>query len=190
MSLIPYEPLDETRLDEICRQRTAESQTLDFKRALPGMSNADKSEFLKDVCAFANKEGGDLVYGVVDDDGTATALSPIAGEAPDSAKRRLGQIADAGLEPRVVGLQFKEIMVPNGYVLVVRVPESYNGPHRYGQNGRFVMRSGTHTTELTYDQLRNAFDRGATLAERARHFQVERLALIRAMKVGKGVTSG
>jgi hypothetical protein len=171
---------NEGLLRELCNQRWPESQTLDFKRSLPGTGDRDKSEFLKDVCAFANASGGDLLYGVVEEGGTAKELSPIAVEAADAAKRRLGQVIDAGLEPRVAGLRMQQVPVSGGYVLAVRVPASFNGPHRYIVNnvGRFVMRNGTHTVELTYEQLRTAFDRTATLGERARRFRMDRLQAI------------
>src|SRR3954471_1879480 len=105
MSLLPFEPLDEARLLEVCQQAVAESQTLDIKQALPGTADRDKAEFLKDICAMANTSGGDIMYGIAEHDGVAGAINPITAEAPDAAKRRLGQVADSGLEPRVVGLQ-------------------------------------------------------------------------------------
>jgi len=58
---------------------------------MPGIANArfqaraartadrDKAEFLKDVCAFANADGGDLIYGIDEEDGKASALTPITG---------------------------------------------------------------------------------------------------------------
>lgn len=177
MSLLQFANLSEAILRELVAQRCPESQTLDFKRALPGTSDREKSEFLKDVCAFANRDGGDLVYGISEEGGAAKDLIPIVGEAPDVAKRRLGQILDAGLEPRVIGIQIKDITVADGSVLVIRVPASFNGPHRYTVNNvsRFAMRNGTFTTEMTYDQLRAGFDRTATLAERASRFRQDRV---------------
>jgi hypothetical protein len=41
----------------------AESQTLDFKFCLPGKDEPSKVEFAKDVCAFANADGGEIVFG-------------------------------------------------------------------------------------------------------------------------------
>lgn len=192
MSLRGFEPLGEARIGEVCAQRTAESQTLDFKQALPGSSDRDKSEFLKDICAFANAEGGDLVYGIAEAAGIATSTAPISGEAPDAAKRRLGQVADSGLEPRVIGLQFRDVPVAGGYVLIVRVPASFSGPHRYNVSGvgKFVIRNGTHTVELSYEQLRSAFDRTATLTERARRFRTERLAIIAARETWMPMIAG
>lgn len=192
MSLIPFQDVNEATLLELCSQGCPESQTLDFKKTLPGLSDRERSEFLKDVCALANTDGGDLVYGIAEGDGHAKELNPVASEPADAAKRRLGQISDAGLEPRVVGLRFQDVPVTGGYALIVRVPASFNGPHRYIINGvaKFVMRNGTHTTELTYDQLRTAFDRTATLTERARRFRDDRIAAIANRKTWKPMMNG
>src|SRR6186713_1131863 len=178
MLLEQYEKIDEAELLRLCKAGCPESSTLDFKRDLPGISEEgrekDKKEFLKDVCAFANSDGGDLVYGIAEEHGMAKEPVPITAENFDDAKRRLGQILEAGLEPRVPGLLFHQIPVAGGYVLLVRVPASFDGPHRFSSNNRekqFVMRNHTHTSELNYAQLRAAFDRTATLAERARTFR-------------------
>jgi predicted HTH transcriptional regulator len=61
--------IDEKYLLEMCSQRRAESQHVDFKRELPGRSHGDKVEFLKDLCAFANADGRDVLYGVRDEKG-------------------------------------------------------------------------------------------------------------------------
>ena len=184
--------INEPTLQEICAQRWSESSTLDFKRTLPGLSDREKSELLKDICAFANSDGGDIVYGIVEEAGMAKLLAPLT-EDRDATKRRLGQVVDAGLEPRVVGLHFRDIALSNGgFALVVRVPPSFNGPHRYIVNnvGRFVMRTGTHTTELSYDQLRTAFDRTATLAERARRFREDRIKAIQDRYTWRPIAEG
>lgn len=192
MSLRSFEPLSDARLLEVCAQRSTESQTLDFKQTLPGTSDRDKAEFLKDVCAMANRDGGDLVYGVTEAAGIAGGIAAISAEPADAAKRRLGQVADAGLEPRVTGIEFRAVEVNGGYVLLVRVPASFNGPHRYNLNGvgRFVIRNGTHTVELSYEQLRSAFDRTATLTERARQFRQRRLHAIGARSTWMPIIKG
>lgn len=118
MLLERLEELDEAKLQKLCDERCPESGTLDFKRDIPGTSDKDKHEFLKDVCALANAEGGDLVYGIDEDRGVAKDIVPITSEMADSAKRRLGQVLDAGLEPRLLGIGFHEIKVTNGYVLI------------------------------------------------------------------------
>jgi hypothetical protein len=126
---------------------------------------------------MANADGGDIVYGIDEEAGAAKALAFITAEPPDSAKRRLGQVL-AGIEPRVNGLQLHEIPIAGGYALVVRVPASFDGPHRYN-GSKFPSRAGTHTMELTYDQLRDAFGRRATIAASVKEFISERRAILK-----------
>lgn len=78
--MLPIEiaKIDEVLLTAICRERWPESQTLDFKRLLPANDEKGKQEFLKDVCAFANAGGGDLMYGVQEKPaGQADQIIPI-----------------------------------------------------------------------------------------------------------------
>lgn len=192
MLLANLEQLTEAILQKLCDDQCPESYTLDFKREPPGGLDKDKQELLKDVCSLANADGGDLVYGIEETSGVAGALMPISGELPDAAKRRLSQILDAGLEPRVQGIRMHHVDVKNGYVLVIRVPASYDGPHcvRVNNMRRFVMRNGTSTSDLTFDQLRAAFDRTATLSEMARHFIDKRLQLIISRNTSKPIMEG
>lgn len=136
----------------------------------------------------------------------STALSVVPGRLPatcapwfahppeteDSVRRRLGQVLDAGLEPRLQGIRMHSVQVVGGYVLVIRVPASFDGPHRYlfNNQSKFVMRNGTHTSELNYGQLRVAFDRTASLADKARRFRDERLDLIIGRKTWKPMLDG
>ncbi len=74
-------------LSKLCNDRCPEADTLDFKRDLPGGLDKDKQELLKDVCSLANTDGGDLVNGIEEKAGAASALTPIVGESADAAKR-------------------------------------------------------------------------------------------------------
>ena len=183
MLLEKLENLDESYFLKLCDDGCPESETLEFKRDLPLQKNTKhRNNFLTDVCALANVNGGDIVYGIDEKNGLADSLNPInpETESADAAMRRLGQILDAGLEPRHQGIRFYPIQLTEGFILVLRVPLSFNGPHRYlfDSTSKFVMRNGTHNTDLTYDQLRLAFDRTATLADRARRFRDDRLKSI------------
>jgi hypothetical protein len=179
--------LDENFLRKLCDDQCPESSTLDFKRELPRNGEGDKNELLKDVCALANADGGDLVYGIAEVNGAASELIVITNEDVDAVKQRISQVLD-GLEPRVQGIRLQEVYVTGGYVLIIRVPASFDGPHcTYNNNKqrRFVMRNGTSTSDLSYDQLRLAFDRTASLAEQARRFISDRLQLIIDKKTPK-----
>lgn len=192
MLLTPLNELDEPKLQALCNEQCPESETIDFKRAIPRASDKDKHEFLKDISAFANASGGDLVYGISEENGFAKAIVPVTEESEDILRRRLGQILDAGLEPRIAGIKFHFINVTNGYVLIIRVPASFDAPHRYlfNNHSKFVMRTGTHITELSYAELRSAFDRTATLVEKARNFRAIRIQAVSQGKTWKPLLSG
>lgn len=181
---LSLDKIDEAFLLELCEEGCPESQTLEFKRELPGKQDQDKHEVCKDVVALANAEGGDLVYGIEEKDGVAYKIASISIEDADAAERRMRQVLDAGIEPKIHGLRIQQISVSEGYVLILRVPASYDGPHcirtdkNSKQQRRFVMRNGTMVSDMSYDQIRGAFDRTATLAEQARRFIATRRELI------------
>ncbi len=70
--------LDDATFEHINRLIAAgvsESKTLEFKRDVPGRDNSARHEFLADVCALANAAGGDIVFGLDENnDGVATAI--------------------------------------------------------------------------------------------------------------------
>jgi hypothetical protein len=155
---------------ELVRDRLPESTTVEFKRDLPGNADRDRHEFLKDVCGFANSGGGTIYYGIGEQQGTAATLSPITEQTYDDVARRLGQIIDAGIEPRLRNTEFRQFDQEDGFVLGIRIAPSLGGPHRliHGGHSKFVVRNNTHSTEMSYDQLRQAFNRSGSLVEQAK----------------------
>ena len=144
---------------------------------------------------MANANGGDLVYGIGEKSGRADCIVPIpvTDHPIDRVKRRLSQILESDLEPSAVGVAMRAVPLANGdYVLVVRVAASFQRPHRTRSDAhwRWVVRVDTHTVDLTYDQIRDAFDRNATLAERARRFRDERLSGVISGSIGRPLRAG
>ena len=178
----PLYQLTESNFQQICAEQWPETQTLEFKAILPLNDEDARQEFRKDVCALANAEGGDLVYGISERSSRANAVLPVPGTDFDGVKRRLRQILESRIEPRIHGIQFHHCaLADGGFVLVLRVPASYDGPHRFGTTEhRFAIRNDTSTSDMTYDQLRNAFGRGATLLEKAAQFRASRVDKIAA----------
>lgn len=173
--------IDEKLLLTLCTSKASEFQQLEFKRELPSNADSARREFLKDVTALANSGGGDLIYGLADVDEKADRIVPIVGESFAEAQRRLTQILEALAEPRLIGVKFQEVKVTGGYVMVIRVPRSFVGPHAstFDKQLRFFTRARTITSEFRYDQLKTAFTNGADIAEKARSWRRERLMQIR-----------
>ena len=168
------EKIDADFLTRLCEEHCQETDSLDFKREI-GRSE----ELLKDVCAMANTNGGDLVYGIAEENGCAGNLTPLTDDGSDKTILRIMQSLD-GIEPRIHGIRPHTVVLDEGYAIILRIPRSFDGPHCYRQNSarRFVLRNGPGTSDMTFEQLRTAFDRTATLAQRAASHGVQRLSSI------------
>jgi hypothetical protein len=174
-------PLDDLRADDInALVGQEETGQLDFKLELPGGTDKDKLEFVTDVCSMS-RGGGDIVYGVRDEEGVAVEIRGLAGADFDAAKVRLDQLVESWVEPRLPNVQFGKVDHPNGAVLVLRIAKSWQGPHavRVGEGFRFPIRGASaRKTYLDFEQLRSEFAGGEGLRERVRAFRDRRVAAI------------
>jgi hypothetical protein len=170
---------DETLKGLIGNER--EGKRIEYKRELPGKTEEDKAEFLKDITAFANTEGGDIVYGMADVKGVASAFMPIENSRIDGEKLRLHEIHDRWVLPRIPALTIHPVPVePGKSLVIVRDDQSHIGPHQviasdsYKFHGRNT--AGTYTMEV--DELRSKILRQASLPERMSDFRQLRIDLM------------
>lgn len=178
---IPFEDIGEPHLQELVRSGARERRRLEFKQELPARDDAAKSEFRADVSSFANAGGGDLVYGVQDEDGVAVKITPLDGDA-DAEIRRLESMLRDGLEPRLIGVHTRPIEIGGGWALVMRVPASWTGPHAVKSSKagtyRFYSRNSAGKYPLDVGEIRSAFLATDSVTQRVREWQTERLGRI------------
>ena len=95
-------------LQRLVDEEIQESLTLDYK-ASPSLGKSDKQrdELCKDVTAFANSAGGQIVYGVEEDKHVPTRLDD--GADPAITKEWVEQVIDSRVQPRIEGLIIKPI---------------------------------------------------------------------------------
>jgi hypothetical protein len=174
------EDIAEIDIQTLISNGEEESQTLDFKQALPGNDSVAKHEFYADICAFANTQGGDIVYGVSEDaDGRAGNVIPLA-DNPDVTALRLQDMAMNGIEPKITGIHVRAVPVAGGNVFIARVPRSVHAPHRVKTNQHFFIREGCRKRPLDVPEVGAAFSRATNAAERIRNFRLERIGRIMA----------
>lgn len=175
----PIESIVEADLQALIDNRVPESKQLDYKRALPDGSDAGKVKFLKEVTAFANTQGGDLIYGIGENEGIAHELCALEMVSQDQTRQRLESLCAAGVEPRLTGLvQYQFVsLAAGGDALVVRVAKSWNVPHRVttGGHAHFYGRNASGCYQLDVGELRQAFNLSQSIAERIRAFRADRL---------------
>ncbi|HZV34674.1 MAG TPA: ATP-binding protein [Verrucomicrobiae bacterium] len=166
MSLEVMSPADVTAL---LQGGLNDLRQIEFKPLLPAGTDAGREEFLSDISSFANASGGHIFYGV------AAGLEK---SAVEEARAWLEQIAITGITPRIPGLRFKTLELPDHrFLLAVRVPKTWVGPHMvvFRQMNRFYSRTPAGRSLLDVGGLRSAFALSESYAEKIRAFRLERI---------------
>jgi hypothetical protein len=181
----PIEQVTNNDIIDLVTNRIPESKTLEYKEQLPGNSDGDKKECTADITAFANTQGGDLLYGITEERDIennpigvpkeATGLSTIN---PENEILRLTTLIRDTTDARLTGLQPKTILGFPGPVIVIRVPNSWNKPHMVKATGRFFARSNSAKYPMDATEVRNAFLQTANVTDRIKQFHTERASAI------------
>lgn len=177
----PLDAINAADILALVKNHEEEGRTIEFKRDLPGKTEKERQELLADISSFANASGGDLIFGVAESEGVATAVTALPGIDIDSEILRLEAVIRAGLDPRVPGVESRAIEVPGkGHVIVVRVPNSWRGPHFVKSNETFRMYGRHSKGKYPFDatEIRSAFALSEELPERIRRWRDDRLATI------------
>lgn len=178
-----FDEVSEQDLKNLIVTGVPEGMAIEYKRDIYGRADADVREFLKDVTAFANSVGGDIVIGMEEEGGIPISLKSISSTDRDTEIQRLDSLLRDGIEPRIPGVRIRAIDISSGgFVLVIRVPKSWRPPHRVSarNTNRFFVRNSSGVHEASVDELRVLFNFSAAAIERARAIRGERVAKILA----------
>ncbi|RLG69643.1 MAG: transcriptional regulator, partial [Candidatus Iainarchaeum archaeon] len=97
----------------------------------------------KDICAFANSNGGRILLGVTDD-GKIKGI-----KITNKLKSQICDLA-RNFDPK-----FEVFLEEAGNVLIVNVPEGQNKPYAF--SGKFYMRNGPNSQQLSRKEIREFF---------------------------------
>lgn len=187
MLYIAIERITEADLQALVTEGKREDAQLEFKLTLPAGNDDGKREFLKDVTAMANSQGGDIIYGIreeranPDDAGKAAEVVGIAGVSADATKLWMHELLNSSVEERLAGIAIRDVsLAAGGFALVVRVPRSWNSPHvvRHRNHWRFYARNSAGVYTMNVTDLRTAFLLSDTLAQKLEAFRAERISQI------------
>lgn len=184
--MLPANVLQTTQahLEQLIAAQAQEGPHLDFKRDLPAVwDDRSKVKFMADVTAFANAGGGDIVFGMDENaDAQASAIVPQTLASADEEVRRIQDFILNLAEPRLPGTQVHALAVSvggtSGHAVIVRVPQSWAGPHRSRPNLHFYVRDGLRNRQLDVPEIRGLFLRSENQAQRVRDFRTDRLGKI------------
>ncbi len=132
---------------------------------------------VKDVSSFANAAGGDLIFGLRQEDGIPREICGIEVQNIDDEKLRIENMLRDGIEPRIPGISIREITESDKEILIVRIPKSWALPHvvKYKGHWRFYSRNSAGAYPLDVPELRAAFLVSDSIGERIQKFRSVRL---------------
>jgi predicted HTH transcriptional regulator len=149
--------MNENELQRIVDEKTQESSYLEFKRgdALDTQDNK-KSELVKDVTAFANANGGRIIYGIgeekVNGIGVADFIAPVTNATV--TKEWITSVVFDKTSPRFSGFEVTEIALHEGRAIIVDI-EAAGTAHQNLFDHRYHQRIGTVTRPLEDFQIRD-----------------------------------
>jgi hypothetical protein len=178
---IELSKITEADLQGLIINSVSESNSIEYKERLSLNTDTEKKEFLKDLSAFANSSGGDILFGVKAEKGIPKQLVGIEIDNRDFMTLRIEDILRYGIQPRIPYIKIQFVPIKNDMsVLIIRVPKSWLSPHRiiFNKNNEFYLRLSAGSYPMDVDQLRTAFLASETVNKKIENFRLERISKI------------
>src|SRR6266446_9853603 len=137
-----------------------ESISLEYK-ASPAVDKKDdtkKLEMARDVSAFANADGGQIIYGMTENDHEPEGLD---GGLDGKLYPEIWfeQILQQHITPQIAGLRIRHIPLAKPMVaVVIDIPATKGDPHQ-ASDGRYYRRHNFNRLIMEHYEVRDAFRR-------------------------------
>lgn len=157
---IEKENWTQSDIEDLIRNNAEESIYLEFKAAGSfGKDDVKRKDICKDVSAFANSDGGIIIYGIIEKDHKAESLSFIDGNV--YTKEWLETIINSGIQRRIDGIRIHPVRFDNDItksVYVVKIPVSPLAPHMTKEN-RYYRRYNFMSVPMEEYEVRHTYER-------------------------------
>jgi predicted HTH transcriptional regulator len=130
-------------LERLKNEDIQESVALDYKDAAAlGKTSPQRSELCKDVSAFANSAGGQIIYRIQENDHHPVRVQDMDAVNPAEISREwIEQVIDSNVQPRIQNLRIQPIDVaPDRVAYVITIPQATsNAPADYLLDGKVLF---------------------------------------------------
>lgn len=156
---LTQENINQAFFEQLIQDGIEEDVHLDYKREIDNNSG----EIAKDLSAFANSDGGYIVYGIEEEMQKPKNIIPIIGIG---IKERLDQIAQSGIDPalntRIIAIDVNVNGI-SGQIFLVYIPKKYPILHFAKKKKRFYYRSNFISIPMERYQIEQAYNKRLTI---------------------------
>lgn len=148
-------------LDRLISEGITESLTLDYKgSAALAKDSKSRDELCKDVSAFANSAGGQIVYGVEEDKNVPSKIDD--GADASITKEWIEQVLDSRIQPRIEGLIITPIKLAKGLGFVLTISQATSRAPHQSPDKKYYKRQNFQSVPMEDYEIRDALRRATT----------------------------
>lgn len=182
---IRADKLTSSDIIRLINNQIQESKTLDYKKELNLSKDKDKKEFLFDISAMYNTEGGCIIYGIEElkdennlNTGKPNKISGIYIENSDKLNQQIEDIIKNSTEPSISQLLINEIEVDGLNVLVLGIPKGLGLPAMvtFSQTNKFYKRRNSGKFLVDVYELNQMFMQNQILVDKVKKFRRNRIS--------------
>jgi hypothetical protein len=148
-------------LERLIIDGVKENLTLDYKASSAlGKENKQRDELCKDVTAFANSAGGQIVYGVEEDKNLPTKVDD--GADPAITREWIEQVIGSRVQPRIEGLVITPIKLAKGLGFVLTIPQATSRAPHQAPDKEYYKRQNFQSSPMEDYEIRDTLRRATT----------------------------
>lgn len=145
-------------LERLIIDEVKESLTLDYKASGSlGKDSKQRDELCKDVTAFANSAGGQIVYGIEEGENN---LPIKVDDGADPAITK--QVIDSRVQPRIEGLRITPIQLAKGFSFVLTIPQAGSRAPHQAPDKKYYKRQNFQSSPMEDYEIRDTLRRATT----------------------------
>ena len=160
--MLTLKALEEITLEDLQKlidDKILENRYLDYKRDFGDYTNKI-IDLLKDITAFLNSDGGDLVFGIDEKDGYPDLIRGVQLKDVDRFKNSIEQQIALCIQPKTTNYTFKVVPVKDDKViLILRIHKNFNTPFmiKKGDYTTFYYRGESGNLQMDHFQIKSHF---------------------------------